>query len=165
MIIYYAYAYPNNYFFAHWIVYNITPEGYLSYFRGYEEWLRNGRVLTIDDLLNVSVEEFLKDILTGAYVDDFVMTREQAAAVAKAIRPYIVDIDYKLNGFCNLRREGAYIFTEKFDPAGMKEELKYLLPENVLDCLFSSYSSKFLSYADSLTALKHLRIYDGYSFK
>lgn len=165
MIIYYAYAYPNNYFFAHWIVYNITPGGYPSHFRSYEEWLRNGRVLTIDDLLNVSVEEFLKDILTGAYVDDFVMTREQAAAVAKAIRPYIVDFDYELNGFGNLRRGGPYIFTEKFDAAGMKEELKYLLPENVLNCLFSSYSSKFLSYADSLTALKHLRIFDGYSFK
>lgn len=157
--------FPNNFFFARWNVCPLDGDGYPGYFRYYFEWFQNGRVKTFENLLDVPLEEFLQDVFTGAYKEDYVLTGDQAAAIAKTMTPYFAGCD---NEPCYLTGSwyvSDFKFSKEADSDLVRKELERFLPDSVVNSILDHYSSDFLHFADPSVVLKHLRVYDGYSFR
>ena len=183
-----AWIYPNGYYSIDWYVaYEKFPypdgewKGYYDDYWGKESWMKDGTIITQEELLDVSYEDLLTDLigdlkLTG---DGTKISEEAARTAAKALMPYFVGLDtvarrqdyWDWRDFLFLWQEGSYVhngvpyrYSDETDPNNEKipAELKDLLPYKLWITL--SETGKDPEHRDPYVLLRHLKMYEGYPF-
>ncbi|MBO4628072.1 MAG: hypothetical protein J5645_08855 [Lachnospiraceae bacterium] len=180
MLLYCAEVYPNGYYYLEWCV---NVKGTWRQGRGYEHftlrgWVHDGRFIPEEECFDVSYEELFTEIIAGLRVGDRehgkpVATREEAAAAAKALRPYFSKFSDPLGGKDTwswvqwyVWEPGGYALLKTPDDVSEETfpDLKAALPQELWDSL-RGYEETDLYYSDPNLIRRHLRIYEGYSFE
>ncbi len=182
--------YPNGYYCIEWYVdYEKFPypdEEWKEYYRDYdgkESWMKDGTIISQEELLDVSYEDLLTELIADLKLNDdgTKISEEAARTAAKALMPYFVEIDgvsiterqnfWDWEDFCFLWREGGYVhsgrphrYYDENDPNNEKipAELKDLLPYKLWRTL--SETEDYPVHRDPYVLLKHLKMYEGYPF-
>lgn len=182
--------YPNGYYCIEWYVdYEKFPypdEEWKEYYRDYdgkESWMKDGTIISQEELLDVSYEDLLTELIADLKLNDdgTKISEEAARTAAKALMPYFVEIDgvniterqnfWDWEDFCFLWREGGYVhsgrphrYYDENDPDNEKipAELKDLLPYKLWRTL--SETEDYPVHRDPYVLLKHLKMYEGYPF-
>lgn len=180
MLLYRAEVYPNGYYYLEWCV---NVKGTWRQWDGYEHftlrgWVHDGRFIPEEELFDVSYEELFTEIIAGLRVGDRehgkpVATREEAAAAAKALRPYFSKFLDPFGGKDTwswaqwyVWEPGGYALLKTPDDVSEETfpDLKAALPQELWDSL-RGYDETDLYYSDPNLIRRHLRIYEGYSFE
>ncbi|MBO4652533.1 MAG: hypothetical protein J5649_04365 [Lachnospiraceae bacterium] len=181
-------VYPNGYYCIDWYVsYKEFPypdeewKGYYDDYWGKKSWMKDGTIITQEELLDVSYEDLLTELigdlkLTG---DGTKISEEAARTAAKALMPYFVGLDtvasrqnyWDWRDYLFLWKEGSYVhngvpnrYYDTDDPnnENIPAELKDLLPQKLWRTL--SETDIWLEHSDPYVLLKHLKMYEGYPF-
>ena len=182
-------VYPNGYYNIEWLVsYTEFPpseDDWWSYYPYQTEnsWMKDGIIITKEELLDVSYEELLAELIADLSTEysGTTISEDDARTAAKALMPYFVELEdnsiverqdyWSWDDYLFLWKEGSYVhsgppnhYTVAKDPVleGVPEEFEDLLPQILRSSL--SNAGDWLKHSDPYILLKHLKMYKGYPF-
>jgi hypothetical protein len=162
----YASVYPNGYVCIDAQVNGSGENGWVLGTNFEEIWMKDGKFIEKTDIFDISYEEILKEVFTSGNV----MNEEQATYCASVLSPYITGVDaFTYDGLVNLDRI-SFVFPDATDYLKVGEEIQQKLvghfPEDTIERLI--YASGYVYYDCQLqefNVLRHLRMYEGYTFE
>ena len=138
-------------------------------------WVKDGKYISRDDIYDVSPEELLTELLADLCTEDGkkAMTPEEAGEAAKALSQYVMEYDWDEGvqtcwdwGLIDFPWGSVYnIMASKVDRMLPKDVLDHI-PEILLKNLISDYDVHVYLYpSDPYLYMKHLLMYEGYTFE
>ncbi len=138
-------------------------------------WVKDGKYISRDDIYDVSPEELLTELLADLCTEDGkkAMTPEEAGEAAKALSQYVMEYDWDEGvqtcwdwGLIDFPWGSVYnISASKVDRMLPKDVLDHI-PEILLKNLISDYDVHVYLYpSDPYLYMKHLLMYEGYTFE
>ena len=145
--------------------------------------MKDGIIITKEELLDVSYEELLAELIADLSTEyrGTTISEEDARKAAKALMPYFVELEdnsiverqdyWSWDDYLFLWKEGSYVhsgppnhYTVAKDPVleGVPEEFKDLLPQVLRGSLTNA--GDCLKHSDPYILLKHLKMFEGYPF-
>ncbi len=165
-------CYPNGYSFVTMSLSDDVGESELDYFwKTVCVWMKDGKFVPQEELLDVSYEELLEELFAGLMTEDgkTALTAEEAKDAAKLLSGYIAyprppylypETTWDWTAFAFTVEMPTYRAWGEFP-----EELDQKLPRALLNSIYRDLERhKDLQMSDPYVYVKHLRIYEGYSF-